>query len=105
MPPVRMHGDGRKAKNPGKTLLRLLSYLKKYWYVLAAVRVCIIVNSIAQTTGVPAYVVFSNATLSAMAARRPENTRELMAIPGVGEVKARRYGKQFLRAIQTFTED
>ena len=30
MPPVRMRGDGRKAKNPRKTLLRLLSYMKPY---------------------------------------------------------------------------
>ena len=29
MPPARMRGDGRKAKNPAKTLARLLGYLKK----------------------------------------------------------------------------
>ena len=51
MPPVRMRGDGRKARNPGKTLLRLLSYLKQYWYILVAVFVCIVINAIAQTTG------------------------------------------------------
>ncbi len=51
MPPARMRGDGRKAKNPGKTLLRLLSYLKKYWYLLILVLFCIVANAIAQTTG------------------------------------------------------
>ena len=61
--------------------------------------------SIAQTTGVPSYVVFSNATLTAMAKMRPESLEEFMAVPGVGETKARRYGKKFLRAIQTFVED
>ena len=30
MPPVRMQGDGRKAKNPKKTLARLLGYMKPY---------------------------------------------------------------------------
>ena len=30
MPPAHMRGDGRKAKDPKKTLLRLLSYLKHY---------------------------------------------------------------------------
>ena len=30
MPPVRMRGDGRKAKNPKNTLLRILGYMKKY---------------------------------------------------------------------------
>ena len=61
--------------------------------------------SVAQTTGVPPYVVFSNATLIAMARQRPESVEELLKVPGVGEVKARRYGGKFLRAIQTFTED
>ena len=61
--------------------------------------------SIAQTTGVPAYVVFSNATLNAMAKLRPDSIEELMKVPGVGETKAKRHGKLFLRAIQTFTED
>ncbi len=51
MPPVKMRGDGRKAKNPGKTLLRLLSYMKRYVPVLLLVLVCIIVTAIAQTTG------------------------------------------------------
>ncbi len=41
MAPPRMHGDGRKAKNPGKTLLRILSYLKSYIPSLIAVMVCI----------------------------------------------------------------
>jgi len=51
MPPARMQGDGRKAKNPKKTLLRLLSYLKKYIPLLLIVFACIIMNSIASTTG------------------------------------------------------
>jgi len=51
MPPARMQGDGRKAKNPKKTLLRLLSYLKPYTPTLVVVFVCIIMNSIASTTG------------------------------------------------------
>ncbi len=41
MPPARMRGDGRKAKNPGKTLLRILSYLKNYIPNLVAVLACI----------------------------------------------------------------
>ena len=51
MPPVRMRGDGRKAKNPGKTLMRLLGYMKQYIPILLLVLVCIIVTAIAQTTG------------------------------------------------------
>jgi len=51
MPPVRMRGDGRKAKNPKKTLLRLLSYMRKYIPILLLVLVCIITTAVAQTTG------------------------------------------------------
>ena len=51
MPPVRMRGDGRKASNPKKTLLRLLSYLKKYSPALVLVLVCILLASVAQAQG------------------------------------------------------
>ena len=51
MPPARMRGDGRKAKNPKKTLFRLLSYLKPYLGVLILVLVCILVHAFAQITG------------------------------------------------------
>ena len=51
MPPVRMRGDGRKASNPKKTLLRLLSYLKKYTPILVLVLVCILLASVAQAQG------------------------------------------------------
>ncbi len=51
MPPVRMRGDGRKAKNPKKTLLRLLSYMKKYIPTLLIVLACIVITAVAQTTG------------------------------------------------------
>ena len=49
MPPARMRGDGRKAKNPKHTLLRILSYLKKYSAVLAVVMLCIFLTAYAQT--------------------------------------------------------
>ena len=51
MPPVKMRGDGRMAKSPKKTLLRLLSYLKPYTPVLVIVLLCIFLTSYAQTMG------------------------------------------------------
>ena len=51
MPPVKMSGDGRQAKNPGKTIARLLGYMKKYIPILLLVLVCIIVSAYAQTAG------------------------------------------------------
>ncbi len=49
MPPVRLSGDGRKAKNPKKTIARLLGYMAKYKAILAVVVVCILLTSLAQT--------------------------------------------------------
>ena len=51
MPPAPMRGDGRMAKDPKKTLFRLLSYLKKHIAVLAIVLVCILVAAYASVTG------------------------------------------------------
>ena len=51
MPPVQLRGDGRKAKSPKKTLLRLLSYMRKYIPLLLIVLVCIVVTAVAQVTG------------------------------------------------------
>ena len=50
MPPVRMKGDGRKAKNPKKTFLRLMSYMKRYIPNLVLVMLCIVIAAFAQTT-------------------------------------------------------
>ena len=49
MPPARMRGDGRKAKNPKKTMARLLGYMKPYTAVLVIVVVCICLTAIAQS--------------------------------------------------------
>ena len=54
---------------------------------------------LAAAGSVPAYVVFSNAVLLELAARRPATLEEFLAVPGVGTVKAQRYGKAFLDAI------
>ena len=50
MPPPRMqHFGGRKAKDPKKTFLRLLSYLKHYWFTLMLVLLCIVAVALTQT--------------------------------------------------------
>jgi DNA helicase II / ATP-dependent DNA helicase PcrA len=50
----------------------------------------------AKEQGVPAYVVFSDATLQAIAVRRPASVAELAGVPGVGAVKLDRYGAAVL---------
>ena len=51
MPPVKMKGDGRMARDPKKTLTRLLGYMKKYIPILIIVLLCICMNAYASTTG------------------------------------------------------
>ena len=48
MPPVRMRGDGRKAKDPKKTLARLFGYLKPYWVRLIGLVLCIVLAAVTQ---------------------------------------------------------
>lgn len=48
---------------------------------------------------VPAYVVFSNATLTAIAERRPHDAATLLQVPGVGRTKLERYGRDVLNII------
>ncbi len=50
----------------------------------------------AKEQGVPAFVVFSDATLQAIAARRPAGLAQLADVPGVGAVKLDRYGAAVL---------
>jgi len=45
---------------------------------------------------VPAFVVMSDKTLLAIAAKRPENERELIMIPGIGPAKLEAYGDEIL---------
>jgi ATP-dependent DNA helicase RecQ len=54
---------------------------------------------LADAHGVPAYVIFHDATLAQMAAERPRTLMELAQINGVGAAKLERYGEQFLAVI------
>src|SRR5690606_34105300 len=53
----------------------------------------------AKEQGVPAYVVFPDATLAAIAQTRPENRSELSGISGVGAAKLERYGEAVLAVV------
>jgi DNA helicase-2/ATP-dependent DNA helicase PcrA len=52
--------------------------------------------AVSKEQGVPAYVVFSDATLQAIAAARPASRAQLAGVPGVGAVKLDRYGAAVL---------
>ena len=61
--------------------------------------------ALAAKASVPAYVVFTDATLRDMCAKMPTDEQELLQVSGVGERKAHRYGKAFLEEINRKAEE
>lgn len=59
-------------------------------------------KKIAASLGVPPYVVFSDAVLWNLCARLPKTHNELLEIPGIGTMKAERYGRRFLAVINEY---
>jgi ATP-dependent DNA helicase RecQ len=53
----------------------------------------------AQSQGVPAYVIFSDATLVEIAARRPSSPAALAQVNGIGAKKLERYGEAVLALV------
>lgn len=62
-------------------------------------------KSLADALAVPAYIIFNDATLSELVARKPVSPLELKGIQGIGEEKFRRYGHEFLNEIITFVQE
>lgn len=59
----------------------------------------------AKKIGVPPFVVFQDPSLDDMALKYPINNEELLTIHGVGEGKAKKYGKPFLNLIANYVEE
>jgi ATP-dependent DNA helicase RecQ len=56
-------------------------------------------KQIADTAGIPPYVVFSDATLHEMAATQPTTRLAMLAVSGVGPVKFEKWGEPFINAV------
>jgi DNA helicase-2/ATP-dependent DNA helicase PcrA len=54
---------------------------------------------LARASGVPPFVLLHDATVQAIAARRPATTEELLTVPGLGPVKVARYGPAILELV------
>lgn len=59
---------------------------------------------LAREQQVPAYIVFSDATLRDMCERQPMNEEEFLEVSGVGRRKLEQYGEVFLKEIRSFLE-
>jgi ATP-dependent DNA helicase RecQ len=57
-------------------------------------------SELAAASAVPAYVIFSNKTLDAIARARPRSEEELSAVPGIGPSRLDAYGEKILAVIQ-----
>jgi len=81
----KTRGAARSAK------LEIAPHEDALWQALRDLRA-----KLAREQGVPAYVIFHDATLLQMLRERPQTLDELGAISGVGAAKLKRYGGSFL---------
>ena len=78
----------KTAENPAAELdLRLLSKLK------------ILRKDLAHKVGIPAVIIFTDATLVVMATHKPTDAASFMKVPGISERKYEKYGAVFLKLI------
>jgi len=61
-------------------------------------------KQIADSEKVPPFVIFSDASLKDMCAKLPKTTEEFLQVSGVGELKLKKYGLEFIQAIRIFSE-
>ena len=59
-------------------------------------------KELASKASVPAYVIFTDASLRDMCRRMPKNEKEFLGVSGVGESKMKKYGKRFISLISEF---
>lgn len=59
-------------------------------------------RQLADQENVPAFVIFSDATLQELATYLPQNENELQQISGFGQVKTEKYGQSFLQLINSY---
>ena len=62
-------------------------------------------KKVAKKLGVPPFVVFQDPSLEDMALKYPISQAELINIHGVGEGKAKKYGKEFIELINRYVEE
>ncbi len=82
------HGNGSGAGD--ETLFKMLKGLRK---------------DLSKKLEVPPYVIFQDPSLEDMATRYPVTLEELTSIQGVGQGKAEKYGKEFIKLIAEYVEE
>jgi ATP-dependent DNA helicase RecQ len=62
-------------------------------------------KKVAKRKNLPPFVIFQDPSLADMSIQYPISTEELQKIQGVGQGKARRYGKEFVDLIKNYVEE
>ena len=62
-------------------------------------------KQLADEANVPAYIVFSNATLHDMCYKLPRSPEEFLMVNGVGQAKLEAYGELFTQAIRSYCDE
>ncbi|MCW8929304.1 MAG: DNA helicase RecQ [Gammaproteobacteria bacterium] len=96
---VRTKKTGRRKKSgrDASNHFSSKSEEKKIWEALRSKR-----NELAQEQGVPAYIIFHDATLMEMVEYHPTTLHELSQISGIGAMKLEKYGDEFLLVLNQF---
>ena len=84
----------RKVK-PKKVLEESIDYNQDIFESLRELR-----REIATKESIPPYIVFSDKSLKDMSSKLPQNKEEMLEVHGVGEVKFKRYGEDFLKLLK-----
>ena len=88
--PMKSQASSQPSGGTDQKLLKMLKDLRK---------------KIAKRKEVPPFVVFQDPSLEDMALKYPINNDELINIHGVGEGKAKKFGKDFISLIKDYVEE
>jgi ATP-dependent DNA helicase RecQ len=92
LPPKLRKSRRGDSQAPRAATMRELSVEEELLTLLKSLRL-----HLARERGLPPYMIFNDATLLEMAARKPKNEAELLQVPGVGPAKLEKYGAAFLK--------
>lgn len=91
--------DGGRTEPASGTSVAMTPEERELWEALRRRR-----RELADTQGVPPYVVFHDTTLQAMVKARPASVEELLHLPGVGQQKLTRYGDAFFAVLLEYRD-
>ena len=96
---IKVYMKVLKSKDKNKSANMDIKVNKELFNILKSVR-----QNIASVQSIPAYIVFSDATLKDMCLKLPTTKSEFLKVSGVGEVKMEKYGETFIKEIKKFKD-